>query len=52
MLAAVLIANASMTLPVASMALPAYPLAFFLSFGHVQNNCKPEQLERLSQKFR
>ncbi|KAJ7858529.1 hypothetical protein B0H14DRAFT_2577736 [Mycena olivaceomarginata] len=41
-----------MTLPAASMALPAYPLAFFLSFGHIQNNCQPEQLGRLSQKFR
>ncbi|KAJ7897620.1 hypothetical protein B0H14DRAFT_3424980 [Mycena olivaceomarginata] len=40
MLAAVLVANALMTLLVASMALPAYSLAFF-SFGRVQNNGKP-----------
>jgi hypothetical protein len=52
MLAAVLIANVSMTLPVASMALPVYPLAFFSFFGHVQNNGEPERLGRFSQKFR
>jgi hypothetical protein len=45
MLAAVLVANASMTLPVASMALPIYPLAFFSSFGRVQNG-EPERLGR------
>jgi hypothetical protein len=46
MLAAVLVANASMTLPVVSMALPIYPLAFFSSFGRVQNNGEPERLGR------